>query len=78
MRIQLSQPAVQLLYRLGADDRAELRRLMDSLKVDATPAWAIEKESGLYEFFHAGYWIVYTERMIGGERVIVITAVEKN
>lgn len=76
MRIQLSQAAVQMRYRLSANDLAELNRLLESLKENSTPDWAREKEPGVYEFFHAGFWIGYTPMMISGERVIVVGAVE--
>lgn len=78
MRIQLSPAAVRLRYDLSEQDRAELTRLLDSLKENPAPDWAIEKEPGLYEFFHAGYWIGYETRMIGGEHVIFVGGVEEN
>jgi hypothetical protein len=65
-------------YRLSEQDLAELNRLLASLQENPAPDWAREKEPGVYEFFHAGYWIGYTTMMIGGERVIIVGAMEQN
>jgi hypothetical protein len=77
MRMHYSYQVSKLLRDLG-DEGAELRRALESLKVNQTPDWAreITERPGRYEFPVAGKWIVYEVDRTGMETVISVTVIE--
>lgn len=77
MRMHYSFQVSKLLRDLG-ESGAELRRALESLKVDPTPEWAraIPERPGRYEFPAAGQWIVYEIDRSGMETVINVTVIE--
>lgn len=77
MRVHLSQQVLRLWYQLGAEG-APLREALEGLKQNPIPEWVrkVEGYESLYEFPVAGYWIVYQLKQIGGETVIVVSAIE--
>jgi hypothetical protein len=79
MRVQLSQQAIRLLYQLGLEG-SELRRALESLKREPVPEWALPVEgyANRYEFFVAGYWIIYEVDRSLGETVVIVSAIEEN
>jgi hypothetical protein len=79
MRVHLSQKVLRLWYQLG-EDGTEVRRALEGLKQNPLPEWVrkVEGHEALYEFFVAGYWIVYEINQMGGETVIVVSAIEEN
>jgi hypothetical protein len=62
------------------EEGVELREALEGLKQNPTPEWAREVEGyeSLYEFLVAGYWIIYQIKQVGGETVIVVSAIEQN
>ena len=79
MRVHLSQQVLRLWYQLG-EEGIELRRALEGLKQNPIPEWArtVEGYDSLYEFPIAGYWIIYQIKQLGGETVIVVSAIEEN
>ena len=79
MHIHLSQQAIRLLYQLGLEG-SELRQALETLKQDPIPEWAlpVADHPNRYEFFVAGYWIIYEVDHDAGETVILVSAIEEN
>jgi mRNA-degrading endonuclease RelE of RelBE toxin-antitoxin system len=79
MRVHLSQNVLRLWYQLG-EEGAALRSALEGLKKHPFPESVrkVEGHESLYEFFVAGYWIVYEVNQVGGETVIVVSAIEEN
>ena len=77
MRVHLSQHVLRLWYQLGEEGVA-LRQALEGLKQNPLPEWArkVEGYEALYEFPVAGYWIIYQLKQVGGETVIVVSAIE--
>jgi hypothetical protein len=72
--------AVSKLLRDLQETGAPLRRAIEALKKNPFPedAYAVEGYPERYEFFVAGYWIIYEVDQSGGETVIRVTAIEAN
>ena len=75
MRIHLSQQALKFLRSLG-EQGAELRQAVESLKQNPTPDWAITLTGNHYEFFTAGYWLLYEIDSTTSETIVRITAIQ--
>ncbi len=79
MRVHLSLQVVRYLRALG-EQSAEVQKAIQSLRYTPYPDWAFVTKSrpDCYQFFVAGYWIVYKVDKSGTETVISIVAVEEN
>jgi len=78
MRVQISPQVQKLRYQLGERGN-ELRRALESLKSNPIPDWVrkVEGYEARYEFFMAGYWVIYEIQQDRGETVIVVSAMEE-
>jgi hypothetical protein len=78
MRVHISSQVQKLRYQLGEAGN-ELRQALESLKTNPTPEWArkVEEYESRYEFFMAGYWVIYEIKQDRGETVIVVSAMEE-
>jgi hypothetical protein len=70
MRIHRSQALTERWHTLPA----EVRRFVESLRIDPRPEWArpIAERPGYYEIPVAGYWIGWQINTTGGETVIEV------
>jgi hypothetical protein len=80
MRMHYSREITLLVRGLGEEGVA-LRRAIESLKTTPVPEWAREVPEwpGRYEWFVAGYWLVYEiDRSNPSETIIRVILAEPN
>ena len=78
MRVHYSFSVSRFLRSLGQDG-AELRRVVESLLKSPYPEWArkLPDRPGHYEFFSAGYWVIYEVSTGGSETVVRVLVIEE-